>query len=267
MQGVYTEIQTITPDMASLYLKKNKNNRPLKTNKVSAYARDMREGRWKFNGEAITFSKTGRLLNGQNRLHACVQAGIPFRTNVTFGIEDSTFDTFDIGIGRTGGDILYIEGEKCSKELAATLNLLSAYEHQSHHLERSHLTKTELLNMLASHPGLREHATWAARNYVVGNYLTKTVLCFIRYTLSGIDKKAALDFCERMVTGANLEPGHPILVLRSRLNKASTASSKKENLSRRDVIGYIFKAWNAYRDGKTVTQFKMQVNEELPVPR
>lgn len=48
----------------------------------------MRNGNWKANGEAIKFSSTGRLLDGQHRLRACVKEQVPFTTLVIRGLED-----------------------------------------------------------------------------------------------------------------------------------------------------------------------------------
>ena len=60
----------VTPDMAKRWLSKNTGNRPVKKAKVAQYARDMTEGRWEITGEAVKFAQSGRLIDGQNRLHA-----------------------------------------------------------------------------------------------------------------------------------------------------------------------------------------------------
>ncbi|MDP2620568.1 MAG: hypothetical protein Q8P46_10395, partial [Hyphomicrobiales bacterium] len=73
----------ITPELAREWLEKtNRKNRPLSELKWTAYAVDMLEGRWQYNGDAIRFGSDGVLLDGQHRLMACVEAGIPFETDV-----------------------------------------------------------------------------------------------------------------------------------------------------------------------------------------
>src|SRR4051812_40935726 len=107
-------VTTITPALAQEWLKLNTKNRVLRPHRVSTFARDMKMGRWMLNGEAITFSDLGRLLNGQHRLHACVEANRSFETVVMRGVPDKSFPTIDTGGKRTAGDVLGMSGIKYS---------------------------------------------------------------------------------------------------------------------------------------------------------
>jgi hypothetical protein len=69
-------LEMITPDMAADLLAVNVSNRNVRQRRVDQYARDMQVGRWQPTGEPITISDTGKLLNGQHRLMAVVQAGV-----------------------------------------------------------------------------------------------------------------------------------------------------------------------------------------------
>ena len=83
----YTEVVTITPDMAREWLKMNiPNNRPLNRVRVRQYAADMRAGAWVLTHQGIAFSNRG-LEDGQNRLAAIIEAGVPVTMNVTRGME------------------------------------------------------------------------------------------------------------------------------------------------------------------------------------
>ena len=51
--------------------KYNNGNRPLKKDHVKNLASSLKNNEWMLNGEAIAFSKSGDLLDGQHRLTAC----------------------------------------------------------------------------------------------------------------------------------------------------------------------------------------------------
>ena len=86
--GLTVEIEDITPEKAVEYLDNNFKHREIKQTRVDKYVASMTEGNWKFNGKVITFNKDGVLLNGQHRLTAVVQSGVPLRTLVVRGIEN-----------------------------------------------------------------------------------------------------------------------------------------------------------------------------------
>lgn len=107
---MYTVEETITPQRASEYLKKNTNNyRKARMSDVNQYACDMKAGRWQFNGESIKFSKSGVLLDGQHRLMAIEKAGVPIKTLVTRDVDDHV-SIYDCGDIRTPSQILTAHG-------------------------------------------------------------------------------------------------------------------------------------------------------------
>ena len=58
-------------------------------------ARDIRNGQWMFNAQPICFSRSGRLLNGQHRLSAVLEAGQPIEVLVMRGLPEQAFQTYD----------------------------------------------------------------------------------------------------------------------------------------------------------------------------
>lgn len=96
--------EVITPEIATLYLIKNYKNRRPSKNRVLFYAREMREGRWQYNGDSIRFDSNGYLRDGQHRLAACVKTGIPIVCDVIRGLPPECFETVDQGKGRTVTD-------------------------------------------------------------------------------------------------------------------------------------------------------------------
>jgi hypothetical protein len=101
----------INPSFASVILSSlNDNNRPLSDSTVDAYATDMENGTWGKSNDAICFSKTYRLLNGQNRLKAVVKSGKTILFFVQFGFDNSDFMHMDSGKKRNGANRLQIGG-------------------------------------------------------------------------------------------------------------------------------------------------------------
>ena len=103
-----TTVEIITPEMAKEYLKNNTKNRNISEVKVNTYAQEMRAGRWKLNGETISFDKNNALNNGQHRLRACIKANVPFPCVVVRGTDVDVMDTIDCGKGRSASDVLKI---------------------------------------------------------------------------------------------------------------------------------------------------------------
>lgn len=101
--------ERITPQMALKYLEKNGVNRRLSNSTIAKYAEDMKNGAWELNGEAICFSKSGVLKDGQHRLMAIVKADVPVNITVCRGVADST-SVYDIGRARSILDSVTIDG-------------------------------------------------------------------------------------------------------------------------------------------------------------
>lgn len=136
----------VTPEFASFVLTHNTGNRPIRQPYVRRYASDMKNGLWNFNGETISFSKDGMLVNGQHRLSACVKSGCPFETVLIFGVEPSAFVTMDDGAKRTGADALAIKGMPSSKQAAAIVRWLHLLK-QKRVTSRATLTNSEIIEV------------------------------------------------------------------------------------------------------------------------
>lgn len=102
------KVETITPEIAKVYLEHNTNNRKENKGHVAFLAKQMSAGEWQMNGEAIVFDKDGNLSNGQHRLKACILANVPFTTAVVRGVEPKAFSTFDSGYKRSSSQVFQI---------------------------------------------------------------------------------------------------------------------------------------------------------------
>lgn len=119
------EVRKITPAVAAVMLSKNPANRPIKKGHVEAMARDMANGRWQTNGDAIRLNGDGSLIDGQHRLTACVEAGVPFETVVISGLPSNVRATIDGGAKRTHGDRLAMIGIANANTVASITRLVA----------------------------------------------------------------------------------------------------------------------------------------------
>jgi hypothetical protein len=110
--SVEAGVAEITPELAKEILEtSNRDNRPLKKDHIKMLTNTLKKSEWMLNGESIAFSRSGRLLDGQHRLTACVNSGRPFKTIVIKGIEeDDAFGTIDIGKPRSVTDLMNLQG-------------------------------------------------------------------------------------------------------------------------------------------------------------
>lgn len=115
-------VEVITPAVAAEYLKNNENNRKPNKGQVGFYAKMMQNGEWELNGEAIKFAPDGRLLDGQHRLMACVEANVPFETAVIREVEEKVFATFDQGWQRKKGQVFSLANIPNGTNVAAAIN-------------------------------------------------------------------------------------------------------------------------------------------------
>lgn len=100
-----SELLMVSPDLAAMWLQANTNNRPVKASVVKTYAEAIKRGEWKTSPQGISFSVSGRLLDGQHRLMAICSCGLSAPIYVTYDVPDDAFEVLDQGARRSYADI------------------------------------------------------------------------------------------------------------------------------------------------------------------
>jgi hypothetical protein len=98
-------VMLVTPEKAGKFLEMNTDNRPVRSSWVNQLVGAITRGEWKTSHQGIAISKTGRLLDGQHRLMAIAQAGVPCMVNVALDVDDASTVCMDIGAKRNLDDI------------------------------------------------------------------------------------------------------------------------------------------------------------------
>ena len=268
---VSATIQTITPREAEMMLARNTINRRLDPKRAREMARDMRNGNWKLNGDAIRFSRTGELLDGQHRLTACVLSGQPFTTLVIRNLEADTQLTMDTGKKRTMADALTLHGETNPVLLASVVkavyvtHMLGLEAYVSTSLRPTNL---ELDGFLKETPQLRviAQAAQAFRSQSKG-LLSPGMFAALWWTFAHKDNTAAEEFFGKLASGAGLTENDPILVLRNTLYGHRNSVQSNTASGRRTILAITVKAWNKWRAGETVKMLRFSSEERFPEAR
>lgn len=260
------EIVEVTPDLARQWLGRNEGNRNVRQHQVNAYARDMREGRWQFNGDSIRIATDGTMMDGQHRLLACIKADRPFRTLVISGLPREAQDTMDAGAKRSAADQLKRRGVPNFALVAAVA--LKMIHWDTHGQRRSFtnitVTNAEIVEYCADQKFLDTLSLCIGYIRAIKAPPAVVGTCFCIF--ARIDLDAAIDFFDGMASGANLNPGNPILVLRERLSDLREQTGLTLNSER--YIALFCRAWNHWRAGKKITIVKLpREDEAYPEPR
>lgn len=98
-------IMTVTPEKAKAFLQFNTDNRTKRGWWVSGLANMIKRGEWITTHQGVAFSKSGKLIDGQHRLEAIVEANIPVEMLVVVDVPDDAYKVLDNGVKRTLSDL------------------------------------------------------------------------------------------------------------------------------------------------------------------
>jgi hypothetical protein len=240
----------------------NKHNRKQRPKDIARYAEYMRTGRWSLNGDTIVFSVTGRLLNGQHRLKACIQAGVSFRTHVVFGIDDDAFDVFDDGRKRSGSDAFHVAGVVNSSITAPAtrwLQILNDPEHdRSVTFDNRGLLQLFLALPTKDRDLLVAMTTEALSIRKSGVKVVPAQLAAMLYKFKKSDLRKAQRFIDDLKSSRR--KGAVAALLR-KINKALDKKRRHEF----EIMGLVVETWNTYPN-TTARAFVYDVHNKDPFP-
>lgn len=253
-----TSFVAVSSQVAEQWLAHNTHNRPLSEKAVLEYQSDMEAGRFKLTGEPIQFSRTGVLLNGQNRLTALANT-VPAMTlvfNVIRGLDDDVQSYMDLGKKRTPGQQLNILGFKNANQVASMTRLFIAWTEgllfEQTKLRRAISTPRIEQWALENEKLLDEfHAYLAQVTRSVGG--TPAVTGAVALAGLRIDPQATIAFFHLLHKRVNLEAGSPLLALDAKLRKVKM---DRKRLEQREELAYFIQAWNAWMRGEPMQKLQ-----------
>lgn len=268
-----TEWVTITPHLARQWIAdNNSNNRAVREVYVKRLATDMVAGKWKgLNGEAIRFDVSGRLVDGQHRLLACIEADRAFDSLLVTGLDSEVYSTIGIGAKKNFSDFLGpVHGEKNVALLAAAIRLVCIWQKGSLGGAikdgSTFPTIAELEMSLAANPGVRQSANFVASCGGLKKILTPSYAALIHYaaTTQHAQSRGEL-FLSRLSDGLALESSDPVYQLRKFLLSQKSSTPGHRRAGQAYVLALAIKAWNSFKDSKPMVSLRLASNETFPV--
>lgn len=248
---VKTQTILIVPELARKWLEENvKVNRPVSDRMVKLYARAMTDGRWRENGEAITFDKDGNLINGQHRLWACIESNVSFRTLVAWDVPKDAFPTIDTGKKRSASDVLFMSGMDIpyKTQLAAAIRAILSYR-GGYEINQRVFNNDEVLEFINVEPAVIQSVK--TTRLALGGPLSGTASHVGAVMYLASHTKDVSDFVSKLGSGVGLVKGSPILTLRSKLLLSKGRAEARERFWSTVV------AWNAYVDGRNLSIIRL----------
>jgi hypothetical protein len=142
-----------------------RNQRNLSALRVSGYSREMVAGRWRLTHQGIALDPQGRLLDGQHRLRAVLEAdlsqpGIVVPMMVTVGVPRDTFAVMDSGRPRSAGSFLEgsYGGARAALARAALTIVLNGGRASHGTIARGRPSNSQVLSFMSSRPEIDEYA-------------------------------------------------------------------------------------------------------------
>lgn len=202
----------VTPELAMKWLDKNESNRPIKQSVIERYSHDLRAGRWGLTHQGIAFKKSGALGDGQHRLWAIVETGIPVLMNVFWDVPDDSFEFVDAGIVRTARDIYHFKhpgAETRVLEWGISRRMLFGTRWRA---------STSRAELVAFYEQYRDIITFVVREVMHGRVVRRITSASVmapmcRALIAGEDPERIREFGEALINGTTTSPEDSAVVI------------------------------------------------------
>lgn len=234
----------ITPEMAAKFLNANHGNRNIYRTNMDRLKTAMETGTFRQNGETIKFDWNGDLIDGQHRLMQIIETGVPQTILVVRGLDPECKVTIDTGRPRTNADNLTMMGVPNAKDVAAALRWKIVIDKGASSYNGGRITNQTVVRTFMENPSIVNHV----RNSVPSrNILSCSIQTYLHYTFFNIDPDDTDKFFGDLDSGANMNEGDPVLVLR---NWLMAARLRGDTIALEERLAKTVNAWNARRTGR-----------------
>jgi hypothetical protein len=247
----------IGPAIAADWLKRNTLNRPKKPQKIALYAADMKSDHWPVTGTPIQFGRSGRLLDGQNRLQAIIDSGATIRMLVVEGVDDGVFDVIDGGARRTASDVLVIEGyEGWVASCGATASRIALNLKQGRLPYAQTFSPQTVRRFVNDFPDLMDSVVFMESLPRRPAPMPHSAAAALHYFMAKRDPELADLLMTRLYRGDNMAAEDMILRLRNSLLGKAQQKAMNSAGDFTHAMGAVIRVWNARRGGRTITHIQ-----------
>ena len=244
----------ITPEIAKRFLENNPINRRASEVKIKEYALDMLNNDFLFAGHTVCLSDTGKLLDGQQRLMACVQTNKPFHTILVENLPEEVIRVIDSGKKRTYADQLKMDGYKKPGLLAASIKMLTLIARKNPK-DAGYYTTTQLNQVLKKHPFIVESVDRGSNTFKKADPILSAIHYIANYT--GHEHKAD-QFIETWKGGVKNYENDPIVYIREKLYEDLGKVKKMTTVTR---MRYIMYSWQKFKLNQPIQAARPQTFE------
>lgn len=268
----------IHPLVATKWLEKNRHNRRIVKTHLERLKNIIVNDEYEVTGDTIKFDRDGHLLDGQHRLMACAETGIPIQSWVIFGLDPKVFPKIDQGAIRTNAHVLGIasDGRAGFKDPRTTAAAIKGIFGIQNAIESGTLPKNaqwhlnERLEASVAREFAREHeallieAVTSVRGPEARAVMRPPgAFAAVYFVLAQKNHSRAREFFTALGSGANLVATSPILKLRHVLVNSIGDKSRTGPWKTALTI----RAWNAWLKKKPVRQLRFGDKDVFPKPR
>jgi hypothetical protein len=254
----------VTPEIAKVLLTSNvpgETNRNMQKTYVAETAAAMKDGTWENTGEPIIVSDVGLLNDGQHRLQAIVESGVPATMDLRFGVKRHAFAATNSGRRRTGADALMIQGIGKGFALSATVRLAVCYSQGLPASARNRINNSQIVAAVERWPEL---ITGLGHTALLRRPLRNApvnVLAF--FAVKTANSAVIEEFFDvlRDGTGHAANPPHQ---LREFLIRHHVAQGQ-DSATRTRALAVAILAWNAWCAGRELAKLDWRASQAFPV--
>jgi hypothetical protein len=235
--------EVITPDRAKELLGMNTNNRPQRPTTQQVLIRDLKRNNFIYNGDTIRISSENVLLDGQNRLYACVKSGVPFVGLIVGNLPPEAMKTIDVGSRRSHGQQLYLRGIKNANQVSAILVKMSEMAYGQNNVTFS---QHELDDLLEQYPHVIDLAS-SCKKVIAGCGSIVGAICSIG--IAQHKNRLAEQFLTVWRNGIPCYQDCPAHLVREKINQ--TQGKPNQKIERLVMQRMIMSSWNKLLENKT----------------
>lgn len=255
------QVITLTPELATDLLERNGQNRPLSDQHVKRIANQIRQNKWRFNGDTIKIASTNDVLDGQHRLWAVIEAKKPVETVIVYGIEKEAFSTIDtISRQRSGADVLSLAGlQRHTRHTAEAIKWLLRWQRKclsTYRAPQNRIENSDVEEAFAKHPTITDAVERVAK---LRRIVNPSIMGFLFYVIYNRDAYLAERLVATLENPARVALTDPIFKLRQYLT--SDHERTKDPLM---TIALAIKAVNAAKAGKKMERLAWRNQGDKP---
>jgi len=278
---VFAKVQ-VSPELATLILSINTNNRIITKSEAKTLAEYMTNDQWMRAGQTLVISDKGVLLDGQHRLEAVVLSGLTIEMIIVTGVKYEAFKVIDTGRKRSVTDLISVMEPGLGKPDLRIIYRVCRY---IIHFTQSSLSFGGIVKTVKNLElgNFYQHMDTHEKIYLEScieqgrkfydkskhvDILDISSYSFLYYTLSNLNKDKADTFFASLSSGENISKDGDtvaIYLLRDKLLEMATKQRKLPHAATWR-IAYTFKAWNNYLNGTKIQRLLFRHDESFPIP-